>query len=105
MVPSALSATVQLEQFKALRQEMLLRLGNQNRIVFFNLVATASIFGVVLTQRVTALVLLVVPPLSAALGFAWLDHQRMLALMGQFVRKTMWEFFESRTSEALPSWE
>jgi hypothetical protein len=84
---------------------MLLRLGTQSRIVFFNLVANASIFGVVLTQKVTPLLLLVVPPLSATLGFAWLDHQRMLALIGQFVRVTMWKYFEGKTREVLPSWE
>src|SRR5712692_6827708 len=74
--------TAPLAEFGALRQEIIQRLGAQDRLVQLNLTALATIVGLVIGQKFIPALLLVVPFLSAALGFAWIHQGRQLTLIG-----------------------
>jgi hypothetical protein len=79
-------AELELEQFSALRAEILQRSGAQSSLVQLNLTAIAVVLGALLgdvTPRSD--ILLLVPILSPALGLFWLDHARAIDRLGAFI--------------------
>jgi hypothetical protein len=99
------SVTAALAEFQALRAEIQLHLGSEARLVALNLTATAAISAAVIQYRASGLLLLIVPPLSMALGFSWLGHRIALYVLGAYVRDELWPFVQSRLRSPLPSWE
>jgi hypothetical protein len=97
--------TAALAEFNALRQEIMQHIGAQDRLVQLNLTALATIAGLTIAQKATVALLLVVPFLSAALGFAWLHHLRQVALIGRYIHKELWPFIAKSEHVRLPSWE
>src|ERR1700693_652575 len=97
--------TATLAEFNALRQEIMQRVGAQDRLVQLNLTALATIAGLIIAQKATTALLLVVPFLSAALGFAWLHHLRQVALIGRYIHKELWPFIAQSEHAKIPSWE
>ena len=88
---------VRLAEFSALREEIQNRSGLQQALVGLNLTAIATLGGLVLSNRASIQVLLVLPILSLTLGLMWIDHYRVIVELGGYIRKELWTW--------TPSWE
>jgi hypothetical protein len=107
VTPSSSSpiVTIGLTEYSALRAEIVHRLESVRQFVVFDLTAVATLYGLVISQKAMALLLLVVPPLTASLGLLWLDQMRILTELGSYLRKELWPRLGAAVGEPLPDWE
>jgi hypothetical protein len=95
-VPDA-PETVRLAEHSALRAEINQRTSFQHALVALNLTAVATTIGFVIADNASKHLLLILPLVSPALGLLWLDHNRMIRVLADYIRDELWHW--------TPSWE
>lgn len=81
------SVAISLARHESLRQEMSQRAGNQQTILGLNLTAVGALAGVVVANKASAELLLVIPFVSSTLGLLWLDHHIAIHRLGKVMAK------------------
>jgi hypothetical protein len=99
-----LNADILMFELTSLRREILQRGRTQDALLGLNLTAIAAIGTLVLSRGVGTLVLLVLPAVSSALAFLWLDHARVIARIGRHIERQLWPRLAAIGNE-LPNWE
>lgn len=100
-----LSLRVGLEQYRSLTDEITLRLKAESRLCYLALAGTAVIYSLVLGQKASPLLYLVVPPISVILALQWVVQIRMISLIAQFIREDLWPDLTLLAGHPIPSWE
>jgi hypothetical protein len=77
---------VRLAEYKKLKDEVANRSTLQSAIVTLNIAAVGALGGVVIGHQANLLILLLLIPLSTALGLLWLDHAQTIARIGEYIR-------------------
>ena len=110
---------VALEEFKALRAEIVARQQSQTTIVNVALTVTAAIASVAFAVGSTGAsdrldILLALPIVLCGLGLTYLTHSHASHLIGAYIREDLWpelrgaapgEHVGSTPTDELPSWE
>jgi hypothetical protein len=107
---------VALEEYKALRAEILAIIQAQTAIVTVALTATAAIAGIAFGTKPTEgrlEILLALPLVLSGLGLAYLTHSYGSALLGRYIEDHLWEQLRKATPDQqqgvvngrLSSWE
>jgi hypothetical protein len=86
---SARSSAARLEYDK-LKDEIANRSTLQSAIMTLNIAAVGTLGGFVLGRKADNLLLLLLIPLSAAMGLWWLDHARSIDRIGTYIREDLW---------------
>lgn len=87
-IASAMTQVV-LAEFSALRQEIQDRSGAANTLLNLNITATGTVAGLVLSQRVNPVLLLLLPFLSSALGLLYLDQALNIKNIGAYIKEEL----------------
>jgi hypothetical protein len=94
-----------IEEYKTLREEILLRIRLQGQLVNLNFIGIAGV-ATVAGSLGNWTFFLVVPILSGVLGLGWLDHLRMIAMLGEFIRRELWPHMSpSKSASQVPTWD
>jgi hypothetical protein len=84
------AANARLVEYTKLKDEIANRTTLQNTIVALNVAAVGTIGGFVVGKQANPMILLLLVPLSTALGLLWLDHARAIARIGDYLRRYLW---------------
>jgi hypothetical protein len=87
--PAADTVDILMQQFQALRAEILERSKAQLALISLNITALGVVGGTFLSNVVDPRVLFVVPILSPILGLIYLDHALAIGNMGRFIENTL----------------
>ena len=99
------AVTASLAEYRALRDEINMRVAAQGRLVALNLTALSAIGGLIIVNKADPSLLLIAPYLSVALGFEWMNHMRQMVLIGKYTGTELWPFLSKMSGAGLPSWE
>jgi hypothetical protein len=83
------AANVRLAEYTKLKDEVTNRSTLQSTLITLNIVAAGALGGIVISKRGNILILLLLPPLSSALGLLWLDHAQTIARIGDYIRSEL----------------
>jgi hypothetical protein len=75
-----------LAEYGKLKDEVANRSTLQNAIITLNIAAVGTLSGVVIGHQANLIILLLLIPLSTALGLLWLDHAKTIARIGDYIR-------------------
>lgn len=98
---------IALSEFQALRAEIASRHEAQSALLGICLTAVGVAFGLVLSrQGASEELLLIVPVVCAGLGFFYANHNRVILLIGGYIRVELWpRLAETVGTPHLMSWE
>lgn len=80
---------VSLAEFNAMRKEIADRSTTQNTLINLNLTAVAALVSIIATQEVDERLLLLLCPISCALGLLWVDHGRTIRDLGTYIDREL----------------
>jgi hypothetical protein len=88
---------VRRAEYVALRAEIAQRLSSQQALVALNITAIATIVGFVLAEHTgskqpSESLLLLVPVVSSVLGLLWLDHDRNIRRIAEYISTELWRY-------------
>lgn len=84
-------SNARLTEYTKLKDEIANRSSLQNAIVTLDVAAVGTLGGFVLGRKTTnSLLLLLLIPLSTALGLWWLDHAQTIGRIGNYIRAHLW---------------
>lgn len=102
----ATAVQIGLGEFGALRGEISNRSSAQNTLINLNITAVGTIGGLSIAYHANPLVLLILPPLSSALGLLYIDHARNISRLGWYVRERLWTSLRQASSDTkIPTYE
>jgi hypothetical protein len=79
-----------LADFTAVREEIASRSAAQNVLLNLAIISAGAVAGFVITRPDISLLAIVVCFSSSFLGALWLDHARVITVLGTFVSGTLW---------------
>jgi hypothetical protein len=95
-----------LEEYKALRAEVLQRSAAQNHLAEFHVtILTAIVGAAILHQDLTPWLLLLIPVESALFGSWYIDHALFVARLGSHIHGTIEKAANRLCGEIVLSWE
>jgi hypothetical protein len=85
------ASAARLAEYVKLKDEIANRSTLQSAIITINIAAVGTLGGIVLGSHPGSnLVLLLLTPLSTALGLWWLDHAQTINRIGSYIRDDLW---------------
>lgn len=84
------ASVARLLEYAKLKDEIVNRSTLQNAIMTVDIAAVGTLGGFIFDRRVTPLLLLLLIPLSTALGLWWLNHAQTIDRIGEYIREHLW---------------
>ena len=82
---SARRVDVLLAEYGALRQEILSRSSTQHMLINLDLTLAGLVAGLAFSQKVSLLILLLIPILSACCSLLYFDHAKQISVIGEHI--------------------
>jgi hypothetical protein len=83
------AGSVRLAEYIKIKDEVANRSTLQSALVALNVAVVGTLGGIAIGYHGHALILLLLTPLSSALGLLWLDHAQTIARIGDYVRSNL----------------
>lgn len=96
---------VALADFADRRGEIDKRSREQQALIRLNITAAGVLAGLVVAEHGNPLLLLLLPPISSALGMLWANHNRMIHHIGDYIYNYVKPVVDPRRKGPLLHWE
>ena len=94
-----------IAEFNALRKEIGDRSATQNTLINLNLTAIAGVVSIIAARGADQSLLLILCPISAALGMLWADHGRTIRDLGTYINEELRVSLSDIASSPVLQWE